>query len=78
MRRLTATKPSRNYVVKICRSFAEGGGGDTPPMKVFDRAAKLSQRDRAAVTDLEGDFDYLREHIASALVDRIEVRSTTL
>lgn len=44
-------------------------------MKVFDRAAKRRHRDRAAAADWEGDFDYLREHIASALVDRIEVGS---
>lgn len=42
-------------------------------MKVFDRNAKRHQRDRAAAADWEGDFDYLREHIAGALVDRIEV-----
>lgn len=50
-----------------------GDGGSTPAVSVFDRAAKRRQRDRAAAADWEGDFDYLREHIASALVDRIEV-----
>lgn len=41
-------------------------------MKVFDRATKRQQRDRAAAADPEGRYDYLREHIAAALVDRIE------
>lgn len=49
------------------RSFSDA------TVKVFDRAAKRQQRDRAAATDPDGEYDYLREHIASALVDRLEV-----
>lgn len=78
-RHVVAAKPwqqRRLGLSLICRSFAGGGGGGgdgTPAVKVFDRAAKRRQRDRAAAADWEGDYDYLREHIASALVDRIEV-----
>lgn len=80
-RHVVAAKPwqHRQLVLSLaCRSFAGSGGsgGDgTPAVKVFDRAAKRRQRDRAAAADWEGDYDYLREHIASALVDRIEVGS---
>lgn len=77
---LTAVKPWRIHLGSRLarRSFAgsgggSGGDGSTPAVNVFDRAAKRRQRDRAAAADWEGDFDYLREHIASALVDRIEV-----
>lgn len=59
-----------------CRWFASGGaggGGDKAAVKVFDRIAKRRQRDKAAAGDSDGDYDYLREHIANALVDRIEV-----
>ncbi|CAM9498829.1 unnamed protein product [Scytosiphon promiscuus] len=71
----TPWRQHRSGLSLICRSFAGsgGGGGDgTPAVKVFDRAAKRRQRDRAAAADLEGDYDYLREHIAGVLVDRIE------
>ncbi|CAM9300477.1 unnamed protein product [Sphacelaria rigidula] len=44
----------------------------TASMKVFDRAVKRQQRDRAAAADPQGEYDYLREHIAAALVDRLE------
>lgn len=47
-------------------------------MKVFDRVAKRRQRDRAAAADWDGEYDYLREHIAGALVDRIEVNGVML
>lgn len=76
---IAVVRPLRRHLGPrlACRSFAGGGGGggggDTTAVKVFDRAAKRCQRDRAAAADWEGDFDYLREHIASALVDRIEV-----
>ncbi|CAB1104389.1 unnamed protein product [Ectocarpus sp. CCAP 1310/34] len=75
-RRVIAAKPWQHHLGKgrACRSFAaSGGGGDgTPAVKVFDRTAKRRQRDRAAAADWEGEFDYLREHIARVLVDRIE------
>ncbi|CAM9459635.1 unnamed protein product [Hapterophycus canaliculatus] len=76
-RRVVSAKPWQQLRLGLnltCRSFAgSGGGGDgAPAVKVFDRAAKRRQRDRAAAADWEGDYDYLREHIASALVDRIE------
>lgn len=77
---LVAVKPWGNPLGSRLarRSFAGSGGagggdGNTLAVNVFDRAAKRRQRDRAAAADWEGDFDYLREHIASALVDRIEV-----
>lgn len=77
-RRVIAAKPWQHHLGKgrACRSFAgSGGGGDgTPAVKVFDRTAKRRQRDRAAAADWEGEFDYLREHIARVLVDRIEVQ----
>lgn len=72
------------HLGRACRLLSSGagaGGDDTQQaVKVFDRAAKRSQRDRAADADWEGEFDYLREHIASALVDRIEAstKSTRL
>lgn len=79
LRHLIEAKPWRHSLgLRLsCRSFAGsgGGGGDSTSVKVFDRAAKRRHRDRAAAADWEGDFDYLREHIASALVDRIEVGS---
>ena len=55
------------------RYFSTGGGGNVAAVKVFDRIAKRRQRDRAAAADPEGEYDYLREHIAQILVDRIEV-----
>ena len=74
--RLAAARqsPSWYHLGRACRllSGAGAGGDDTQQVKVFDRAAKRSQRDRAAAADWNGEFDYLREHIASALVDRIE------
>lgn len=77
LRHLIEVKPWRHSLgLKLsCRTFAAsgGGGGDSTSVKVFDRAAKRRHRDAAAAADWEGDFDYLREHIASALVDRIEV-----
>lgn len=74
-RRLSAARPSWYHLGRACRALSGGaaGGDDTQQaVKVFDRTAKRSQRDRAAAADWEGEFDYLREHIASALVDRIE------
>lgn len=50
----------------------------TASMKVFDRAVKRQQRDRAAAADPQGEYDYLREHIAAALVDRLEVRASVV
>ncbi|CAM9125654.1 unnamed protein product, partial [Discosporangium mesarthrocarpum] len=47
-------------------------GGDMPAVKVFDRAVKRRQRDRAASLDLGGEYEYLREHVANSLVDRLE------
>lgn len=74
MGRLSAARhfPRTRHAKEVCRSFAGSGGtGDT--VKVFDRTAKRRQRDRAAAADPTGEYDYLREHIASVLVDRIEV-----
>lgn len=76
VRRLLQAKPSRHQLRLTCgRSFAAGSGldGNAPVAKVFDRTAKRRQRDRAAAADWEGEFDYLREHIARVLVDRLEV-----
>lgn len=79
LRHLIEVKPWRHSLgLRLsCRSFAGsgGGGGDGTSVKVFDRTAKRRHRDRAAAADWEGDFDYFREHIASALVDRIEASS---
>eukprot|EP00752_Nemacystus_decipiens_P005287 g4795.t1 len=76
LRHLIEAKPWRHSLgLRLsCRSFAGSGGGagDSELVKVFDRAAKRHHRDRAAAADWEGDFDYLRDHIASVLVDRIE------
>ncbi|CAM9166671.1 unnamed protein product, partial [Phaeothamnion confervicola] len=44
----------------------------TPSMLVFDRAVKRRQRDAAAAAPDHADFEYLRRHTASVLVDRIE------
>lgn len=60
------------YARLAWRSFSAGGSGDAA-VKVFERVAKRRQRDRAAAADPEGEYDYLREHIAQVLVDRIEV-----
>ncbi|CAM9572359.1 unnamed protein product, partial [Choristocarpus tenellus] len=47
-------------------------GSDMPSIKVFDRGAKRRQRDRAAAIDLGGEYDYLRDHVADLLTDRIQ------
>eukprot|EP00903_Cladosiphon_okamuranus_P019407 g17843.t1 len=76
LRHLIEVKPWRHSLgLRLpCRSLAGSGGdgGDGMSVKVFDRTAKRRHRDRAAAADWEGEFDYLREHIASTLVDRIE------
>jgi hypothetical protein len=41
-------------------------------MEVFDRSVKRLQRDAAARAPGAEEFDYLRERVASVLVDRIE------
>jgi NADH dehydrogenase [ubiquinone] 1 alpha subcomplex assembly factor 5 len=43
-----------------------------PSMEVFDRNVKRLQRDAAARAPGAEEFDYLRERVASVLVDRIE------
>lgn len=63
----------RGYQVTRVTTIGHRSLSDTTSMKVFDRATKRQQRDRAAAADPEGRYDYLREHIAAALVDRIEV-----
>lgn len=73
LRYFIAKKSHLCYARLTCRLFSAGGGGDSA-VKVFERVAKRRQRDRAAVADPEGEYDYLREHIAQVLVDRIEVR----
>ena len=39
---------------------------------VFDRGVKLRQRDQSLVTDESDYYDYLREEVASHLVDRLD------
>lgn len=70
MRRMLPARRLSRPVIIACRSLSSG---DIPSVKVFDRAAKQRQRDRAVAADPSGEYDYLREHIASVLVDRIEV-----
>lgn len=78
-----AESPACSVLSSVCRRrgcqaarvavVARRALSDTTSLKVFDRATKRQQRDRAAAADPEGRYDYLREHIAAALVDRIEV-----
>jgi hypothetical protein len=42
--------------------------------QIFDRQSKKKQRDRTALLDNSKDFDYLREEIATSLLDRLDVR----
>ena len=41
--------------------------------QIFDRETKKKQRDRTALLENSKDFDYLREEIASSLLDRLDV-----
>jgi len=42
-----------------------------PSIKVFDRSVKLAQRRRAALDPDHSSYDYLRDEVASRLVDRL-------
>ncbi|CAM9298672.1 unnamed protein product [Chrysoparadoxa australica] len=46
--------------------------GGMPSMMVFDRKVKRMQRSRAVLLDSEGEFDYVRKHMAANVVGRIE------
>lgn len=43
----------------------------TAPLQVFDRHAKLLQRERAAHSPLSCTTDYLKDHVAANLAERL-------
>lgn len=62
-------------------SFAPGASASSPasPFIVFDRQAKLAQRDRAALDKERSRLtDYVKDEVAANMVDRLLVSSLSL
>lgn len=53
----------------LCATFASQSF--MAEMKVFDRATKLKQRNRAALQSGYDDYEFIRDHFAEQLVDRL-------
>lgn len=75
----------RAGTVKPCRHYASVSSSLNPnsvgPFQVFDRNAKMMQKDRSAAHD-DGErsrtVDYVREEVADAMVERLLVRSSCI
>ena len=50
---------------------SQSRGGQEQVMNVFDRQAKVKQRERAAQARNVQDFDYLKEEFGYRLADRV-------
>ncbi|CAG7825926.1 unnamed protein product, partial [Allacma fusca] len=54
-----------------CRAFATRAPPKPNQLNVFDRQAKLLQRERSAMLPDSGVFDYIREEVGFNLFDRV-------
>ncbi len=50
-------------------AMREGGGGGA--MNIFDRNAKRQQKNRAAISPDAATYDYLKDEVASHVIDRV-------
>lgn len=54
-----------------CFSLCRSASGIPTTANVFDRKAKRLQKDRAASAEKVGVFDYLKDHVAAGMVERM-------
>jgi hypothetical protein len=61
---------------RLFRTYATAAPGPLPAFQVFNRNTKLLQRERAARNaELSRTTDYLRDHVATDLTERLLVRA---